>query len=342
MPIVKDYTEILSDVKNRTFQPLYLLHGAEPYFTDVLAKAFEEQAIDEGLRSFNQQIFYGRDSEPGQIVDAASRYPMMAPAQLVLVREAQDLPGIEQLVGYAKQPVPTTILVLAYRGKKLDGKTKLYKALAHGGSVLESKPLYANKLPAHIKRELKDRKRQAEPGVVELLAEYLGTDLGVLAGALDKLVINTPGKSPITTADVETHVGISRQFNVFELQDAFGNKDFGKAVKIGFALSQNERDNPIQLLLGSFYSFFSGVFAVQGVLDASEKTQQEATGIYNSFRLGKIRQAARRWSPEQLMLTIEALADYDLKSKGVDYSIAPGTNGQLTLELVQRLVSIAS
>ena len=279
---------------------------------------------------------------PAQIVDAASRFPMMAPHQLVLVKEAQYLERIERLEAYLKQPVPTTILVLAYRGKKLNGKTRAYKAIAHSGTVFESKPLYANKVPAFVTAELKRRGRPAEAGVPELLAEYLGTDLGVLAGALEKLTLNVPEGRAIAPADVEAHVGISRQFNVFELQDALGSKDFARAVHIAFALSQNEREHPLPLTLASLYGYFAGLFAIHDVLRRSEDEQREATGIYSPFRLGKVRQAAQRWTKPQVMHTLEILGEYDLKSKGVEYQLGPGMGGQLTLELVERLVGAAA
>jgi len=342
VPIAKSHTDVLADIKSKSFKPIYLLHGLEPFFIDLLATAFEAKTIDETSKSFNQQVLYGRDITAGQIVDASSRYPMMSPFQLVLIKEAQDLPDLAKLEGYLKKPVPSTVLVLAYRGKKVKATTKVYKAIAHSGVVFESKPLYSNQVPQFINKQLSSKKRKAAPGVTDLLAEYLGTDLIVLSGALDKLYLNIPKDREITAEDVELHVGISRQFNVFEFQDALGSKDFDRAVRIGYALSQNEREHPIQLTLASLYSFFSGLFAIHDVLDQSENDQKEATGIYSPFRLGKVRQAAKRWSRVQLMEIIETLAEYDLKSKGVSFNLGPGMGGQLTLELTERLIQCAS
>ena len=342
MPVAKSHAEILADVKSRDFKPVYLLHGEEPYFTDLLARAFEERAVDPASRSFNQQVLYGRDVDAGQVVDAASRFPMMAPHQLVLVKEAQDLTTLAKLEGYLKQPVPSTALVLAYRGKKLKGTTKVYKAIAHSGVIFESKPLYSNQVPTFVAGELKRRRREAEPGVAETLAEYLGTDLVVLAGALDKLTLNVPEGRAITPADVEAHVGISRQFNVFELQDALGAKDLARAVHVGFALARDEREHPLPVTLASLYGFFAAMFAMRDVLAGSDADQKAATGIYSAFRLGKVRQAARAWSGGQLAAALELLGEYDLKSKGVDYVGGAGVGGRLTLELVERLVGIAT
>ena len=342
MPVAKSHTEVLADIEARKFRPVYLLHGAEPYFVDLLTRAFERDAVEEASRSFNQQVLYGRDVDAGQVVDAASRYPMMAPYQLVLVKEAQDLSTLAKLEGYLRQPVPSTALVLAYRGKKLKATTKVYRAIAHAGVIFESKPLYSNKVPKFVTDELRRRGRKAAAGVADTLAEYLGTDLVVLAGALDKLTLNVPAGETITAEHVEAHVGISRQFNIFELQDALGAKDLTRAVQIGYALSQNERDNPLPVTLGALYGFFAGMYAVRDVLHGSDAEQKEATGIYSPFRLGKVRQAARAWSVAQLAASFEVLAEYDLKSKGVDFVGGPGVGGALTLELVERLVGVAA
>ena len=342
MPQVKTHTDVLADIKAGTYQPVYLLHGEEPYFIDLLSEAFETRAIDAASKSFNQQVLYGRDVTPGQIIDAASRYPMMAPYQLVLVKEAQDLSDLNALVPYLKQPVPSTILVLAHRGKKVRGNTKAFKAIATAGSVFESKPLYSNQVPRFIASELGRRKRKADDGVTDLLAEYLGTDLVVLSGALEKLYLNVPKDRPISAADIEAHVGISRQFNLFELQDALGSRDDARALRIAFALSQNEREHPLPLTLASLYSYFAGLFAIHDVLSQSEQDQKEATGIASPFRLGKVRQAAKRWHKQELMAVLELLADFDLRSKGVDYMLGPGIGGQLTLELIERIIGVPS
>ena len=342
MPLAKSHADILKAIRTQDFAPVYLLHGEEPYFTDVLAKAFEEDAIDEAGKGFNQTILYGRDANAGQVVDAASRFPMMATHQLVLVKEAQDLADLKTLDKYLAKPVPSTILVFAHRGKKLNGNTRAYKAILQNGVVFESKPLYANKVPGFVSSWFKQRKRQLDGGVAELLGEYLGTDLVVLTGALDKLLLNVPADRAVTVEDVETHVGISRQFNVFELQDALGAKDFDRVVRIGYGLARNERDNPLPLTVASLFGFFSGMFAVRDVLRGSEQEQKEATGIFSPFRLGKLRQAAGRWSREQLMAGILVLEEYDLKFKGVDYNPNLGGGDQLTLELVQRLVGVGA
>ncbi len=342
MAVAKTYQEVLADVKNKDFRPVYLFHGEEPYFTDVLAKAFEERALDDASKGFNQSVIYGRDSSAAQVVDAASRYPMMATHQLVLVKEAQDLSDFKRLEKYLERPVPTTILVFAYRGRKLAANTKLFKSIVQHGTVYESKTLYSSQVPTFVVDAFKARRRKLGPGVAELLAEYLGTDLVVLDGALDKLLLNVPPERAVTAEDVETHVGISRQFNIFELQDALGTKDFDRAVRIGYALSQNERDNPLPLTIASLFGFFAGMFAMRDVVQRSEAEQKEATGIHSSFRLSKLRQSAGRWSRPQIMSSIEILEEYDLKSKGLDYAPTSGGHDQLTLELMERLVGVGT
>ena len=342
MPIAKQYTDVLKDIKAKSFRPVYLVHGEEPYFTDVLAKAFETQAIDEASRGFNQTVLYGRDTGAAQIVDAASRYPMMAQHQLVLVKEAQDLADIKQLEQYLAKPVPSTVLVFAHRGKKLNKSTKVYKAILQNGVVFESTPLYSNKVPAFVQTWFKQHRRELAPGVAETLAEYLGTDLVVLNGALEKLLLNVPKERAVTAEDVETHVGISRKYNVFELQDALGAKDFDRVVRIGYNMARNERESPLPMTIGSLYGFFAGMFAIKDVMRASDQEQKEATGIYSAFRLGKLRQAAGRWSRPQLMESVLVLEEYDQKFKGVAYNASMGGGEQLTLELVQRLVGVGA
>ena len=342
MPLAKNHTDILKDIRAKSFRPVYLLHGEEPYFTDVLAKAFEDEAIDAASRGFNQTVLYGRDTTAGQIVDAASRYPMMAQHQLVLVKEAHDLSDMKALEKYLAKPVPSTVLVFAYRGKKLNKGTKVYKAMLQNGVVYESTPLYANKVPGFIQTWFKQHKRELAPGVSELLAEYLGTDLVVLNGALDKLLLNVPKGRAVTAEDVEAHVGISRKFNVFELQDALGSKDFDRVVRIGYGMARNERESPLPMTIGSLYGFYAGMFAIKDVARASEQEQREATGIGSPFRLGKVRQAAARWSKPQLMESILVLEEYDRKFKGVEYNAGMGGGEQLTLELVQRLVGVGA
>jgi len=342
MPVVKSHTDVLKDITSKKLSPVYLLHGEEPYYIDVLAEAFEQKTIDAGLKSFNQHVLYGRDTSAGDIVDAASRFPMMSPLQLVLVKEAQDLADIGQLEQYLAKPVPSTVLVIAYRGKKLRANTKVYKNCLQRGVVFESKTIYLNQVPNFVRSELKRRKREAEPGVADLLAEHLGAELAVLSGALDKLTLNVSAERSITLEDVESHVGISRQFNIFEFQDAIGTKDFERAVRIGYMLSQNERENPLPRTLSSLYTYFSGLFAIRDVMRASEAEQKEATGVYSPFRLGKLRQAAGKWSYPQLMSVLMLLGDFDLKSKGVGHSSRSGESGGLTLELVERLVAIAA
>ena len=342
MPLAKNHTDILKDIRAKSFQPVYLLHGEEPYFTDVLAKAFETQAIDAASRGFNQTVLYGRDTTAGQIVDAASRYPMMATHQLVLVKEAQDLSDLKALDKYLAKPVPSTVLVFAHRGKRLNKTTKVYKAILQNGVVFESVPLYSNKVPGFIQSWFKRHKRELDPGVADTLSEYLGTDLVVLDGALEKLLLNVPAERAVSAEDVETHVGISRKYNVFELQDALGAKDFDRVVRIGYNMARNERESPLPMTIGSLYGFFAGMFAIKDVMRASDQEQKEATGIFSPFRLGKLRQAAARWGKPQLMEAILVLEEYDQKFKGVEYNAGMGGGEQLTLELVQRLVGVGA
>lgn len=341
MPVASNFPSLIKEIKAQKFSPVYLLHGEEPFFIDQLVTAFEEHVVPPELRSFNQQILYGRDVNAGLIVDEASRYPMMAERQLVLIKEAYDITDIAALADFLKKPAPTTVLVFVFRGKKMKANTKVYKAILHSGVVYESKSLYDNQIPSFISGEFRSRGVKAEPGVIEMLAANLGTDLVVLNGAVDKLLLNVEEGKPVTAKDVETHVGISRQYNLFEFQDAIGNKQLERILIIGEALSRNDRELPTIVIVASLYGFFAAMLAIKDVINHSEADQKAATGIHSAFRLKKIRFAANRWSKPQLMKAILLLEKFDLRCKGVNYTMPQGGFSALTLELSQRFIALA-
>ncbi|MEL6143617.1 MAG: DNA polymerase III subunit delta, partial [Bacteroidota bacterium] len=255
-----NFDQLLSAFGKKEFVPIYLLHGPEAYYIDQLEAAIEAHALQEHEKAFNHTIIYGKDADHLTIVDAARRFPMMAERQLVVLREAQDMRTLNQLAGYAEKPSPTTVLVICHKHKKLSGTTKLAKAIKKNGVSFEAKPLYDNQVPDWVQRYLKRRKYSIEPAASELLGEYLGTSLSKIANELDKLLLNVPTGTTITVKIVEEQVGISKDYNVFELNKALGMKDPVKANRIVNYFTANPKAGPLPVVLGSLYTYFSKLF----------------------------------------------------------------------------------
>ena len=337
-----EHKEILKHIKQREFLPVYLLHGEEPYFTDVLAEAFENHALPEHEKAFDQMVLYGQDINAGLLTDTAMQFPMMAGRKLILVKEAQEMPDMDKMEPYLRQPSPATLLVLAFRGKKLRANSKVFKRISEIGAVFESKPLYQNQVAKFISDSFKEKGRQLESGVADLLAEYLGTDLVVIRGAIDKLLLNVDASSQVSAADVESHIGISRQYNVFEFQDALTERDWPRVSRIGYNMAMNEREQPLPLVIASLYGYFSGLFALQDVLNKSETEQRQAAGTSSSFRLQKMRSGASKWPRPQLESVLLLLDEFDMKSKGVEFNTNSGSMSQLCVELTQRILAVSA
>ena len=322
--------------------PLYLLHGQEPYFIDQIEAAIEENALSEAERAFNQTIFYGKDTEHLQVVDAARRFPMMAERQLILLREAQDMRGLRQLASYAEKPSPTTVLVISHKHKKLNGNTALAKNLKKNGLVYEAKPLYENKVPNWINNYVRDRRYKIEPEAAALLGEYLGTSLGKISNELDKLLLNLPKGATITTDTVEEQVGVSKEYNVFELQKAIGYRDAVKATRIVNYFRSNPKAGPLPVVLGSLYNYFAKVFQLLELQHqrAGQSDIMKALEIRHSFFLDEYRRTAGNFTVGQLRRLFALLREYDLKSKGVGSNLAGRGEGELLRELVWRLLHV--
>ncbi|MEO1627422.1 MAG: DNA polymerase III subunit delta, partial [Bacteroidota bacterium] len=226
------YKDILKDLKAKKYAPIYFFHGDEAHYIDLLCKYMEENILSEAERSFNQMVFYGKDSEAKTIIDTACRYPMMAPHQVVILKEAQDMRGLADLISYIEKPVATTIFLICYKYKRFDARTKLAKALKSKAVVFESKRLYDNQVPDWIIGYLRDKKLNITEGAAELVAEYLGTDLSRISNELDKLALNLQAGTQVTEKEVQENIGISKEYNVFELQKALGQMDVLKANRI--------------------------------------------------------------------------------------------------------------
>jgi DNA polymerase-3 subunit delta len=335
--------EILKDIKNRKYKPLYLLHGEEPYFIDLVSNYIEHSLLPEAEKGFNQTVVYGKDTEIMAVLNAAKRYPMMADYQVVLVKEAQDMKwgkdddgkkGIDPLLSYLENPLSSTILVFCYKYGKFDKRKKTYKAIEKNGLVFESAPLYDSKIPAWIEGYISDKGYKINPQASAILSEYLGNDLSKIANELEKLMLNVTAGQEITLKHIQDNIGISKEYNVFELQTALSKKDAYKVNQIINYFEANPKANPIVLVLGNLNNYFSKVLAYHYVKDKSQQNLARELGV-NPYFVKDYEQAGRSYSYQKTMQIISYLREYDLKSKGVE-SNAP--HGELMKELMFKIL----
>lgn len=312
-------TSILQNLKKGIYHPIYLLQGDEPYYIDAISDYIEDHVLTDAEKGFNQTIFYGKDSDPINISESARRFPMMADKQVIVVKEAQSLNKIENLAPYAEKPLESTILVLAYKYKTLDGRGKLIKAIKKNGLVFTSKKLYENQVPGWIDTYLKERQYTITPQAAQLLTAYLGTELSKIANELNKLVIAVKDTNRITPEHIERNIGVSKDFNLLELQNALGEKDVLKANKIIKYFGANPALNPIQKTVAGLYFYFSKLFTYHFLKDKSERSVAAELRVHPFFAKDYIT-AAKRYSPTKLYEIMGILREYDMKSKGFNSS----------------------
>ena len=306
---------ILKDIKEQKFAPLYFLMGDEPYFIDLITNELEKNVLTEEEKSFNQTIVYGKDIAIEDAMSAAKQFPMMSERTLVMVKEAQHLSRtIENLVSYAENPVPSTIFVISYKYKTLDKRKKLAKTAAKNGVLFESKKLYDNQIPDWIENYLRTKKISISPKAKFLLVEFLGTDLSRIANELDKLSILCP--ESITENDIEKNIGISKEFNNFELQKALIDKNILKSNRIVQYFGQNPKDNPLVVTIGMLYNFFSNVIVYHSLTDKSKNIVASELGV-NPYFVQDYQKAAAQYPLKKAVQIISYLRDADLKSKGL-------------------------
>lgn len=309
--------QITKDIKAGNIKPIYFFMGEEPYYIDKLTDFIEENVLQEHERDFNQTVLYGRDVSIEDIVGSAKRFPMMAERQVVIVKEAQELTKtIDKLEAYAEIPQPSTVLVFAYKYKTLDKRKKVAKILEKTGVVYESKKLYENQVGDWIKRVLSGQGYTIEPKAAAMLVEFLGTDLSKISNELDKLKIILPKGHTISAKDVEENIGISKDFNVFELRKAIGEGNQLKAYQIIEYFSQNPKDNPLVLTIGQVFAFFSNLLQYHGLKDKSKGNVAKVLKV-NPFFVSDYDVAARRFPMKKVSAIVAKMRDLDVKSKGV-------------------------
>ena len=346
-----DFNQIMSDLKNKSYHPVYFLMGDEPYFIDMVSDYIESKVLDESEKEFNQTVLYGGDVTADDVFGAARRFPMMADYQVIIVKEAQSIKNIAgkdkesekekekektklPLELYLENPQKSTILVICYKYKSVDKRTSIYKLLDKKSVLLESKKIWDNQVSAWIDNYLKGRGYTVGSKASSVLAECLGTSLSKITNELDKLMINLPPKSEITMDIIQTNIGISKDFNVFELQAALGKKDVLKANRIVNYFGSNEKDHPLVMTLAILYGYFTKLMLFHYLPDKQNKTIASIGIPFNFVEDYKI--AGKNYPMEKLKRIFSYLREYDLKSKGVDNGSS--SQGELLKEMVFKIL----
>ncbi len=318
-----DVVKIVNDIKNGNIKPIYFLMGEEPYYIDKLSDYIDQNVLSEEEKGFNQTVLYGRDVSIEDVISTCKRYPMMADRQVVIVREAQDLAKtIDKIESYAENPTPTTVLVFCYKYKTLDKRKKVTKLLEKNGLVYESKKLYDNQVGEWIKRVLSGKGFTIEPKASAMLVEFLGTDLSKINNELEKLQIVLPKGSVISAKHIEENIGFSKDYNVFELRKALGEKNQLKAYKIAQYFSENPKDNPLVMTTSLVFGFFVQLLQYHGLKDKNPKNVAAVLKV-NPYFLKDYDVALRNYPMKKVSQIVATLRDIDVKSKGVGANSLP-------------------
>lgn len=327
------YEEIVRNLKNRVYSPVYFLMGEEDYYIDRISDYIMDTVLSEVEKEFNLTVLYGADTDMAGVINAAKRYPMMSEHQVIVVKEAQGLKGMEDLVYYLQKPLLSTILVFCYKHGTLDRRKKITAEIEKAGVLFESKKLKDTQLPGFISSFLKRKKVEIEPKASEMIAEFVGTDLNRLAGELEKLIITLPpGVTRITPEQIERNIGISKDYNNFELRSALIEKDVLKANRIVKYFNDNPKNNPLQLTLAVLFNFFSNLMLAYYAPEKTEQGIAAQLGLRSPWQSREYMAAMRRYKGIKVMQIIEAIRTCDAKSKGIDNSSM--SDGDLLKELV--------
>ena len=329
------YEQILSEIHKKNFAPIYFLTGEEPYFIDMISDTVEEEALDEADRAFNQIVLYGRDVDVETIANHARSFPMMGDRMVVIVKEAQDVKNLEDFEDYLDTIPETTLLVFAYKYKKFDKRKAFAKKIDKKGVWFESKKLYDNNIPGWIQNYLKAEGYSITPKATQMLADFLGTDLHKIANELKKLTIALPKNKSIDDADVERNIGISKDYNVFELQNAIGSRDVLKANRIVNYFGDNTKETPLLVAAISLYGYFTKLIKLHCTQDKSQGNLASVLGV-NPFFVKDYLMAARNYPPATCIRCISILREFDMKSKG--YESGETSEKDLYREMIFKLM----
>ncbi len=338
MAKVASYDLLKKEILKRSYHPIYLLQGEESFFIDDLTNLLDKSVLSEAERDFNHTTFYGVDSDVRTIISACKRYPMMSDHQVIIVKEAQKLANIELLELYAKKPLKSTILIINYKHGTIDGRRSIVKTIDKVGVIFESKRIYENKIPAFITTYFHERDIQIDVKATQMLVDYLGNDMGKLVKELGKLEVVLSGKDQkITPEVVEENVGISKDYNNFELIKAIANKDKVRAYRIVSYFEKNQKDNPFILTLSSLIYYFNNLVECFWLTQRSEQAVMNTLNFRNTYMTQDYMAGLRNYNVNEVMKIITNLRTFDAKSKGID-NPPYTTHGELLKELVYKIM----
>jgi DNA polymerase-3 subunit delta len=328
--------QIIQSIKDRKIAPVYLLQGEEPYFIDLIAEYMHDHVLSESEQVFNQRVFYGKDTSFRDVLDEASQYPMMSEKRMVILREAQDMKSFSELESYFEKPIASTVLVICHKYKKVDGRTRIANLIKKSGIIFDSKKLYESQLPEWINKEAKRKQINLKPEACQLLADYIGSDLGAIVKNLDKIKVSLPEGEPVIAHDLEAIVGIHKDFNVFELQKAIGSRERNKIFQIVEYFAANPKSNPMPMTMASLFGYFNKLYIAKSGEYKSDADLMHAIGLKNAYFLKEYKDALRLYTHVQLEKAMLLLREYDLKSKGVNSRVTE--EGELLKEMMAKIL----
>jgi DNA polymerase-3 subunit delta len=317
-----NFQEVQSQLNAKKYAPVYFLHGDEPFYIDKISQYIEANVLSDAEKGFNQTVLYGRDVDVATILNCARRFPMMSEKQVVIVKEAQDISNLTKadgeklLVPYLENPLPSTLLVFAYKHKKLDLRTKVGKAFDKKALVMESKKLYDNQVPAWVTQYIREKGTSIDEKACFLLSEYVGNNLERLSHEIDKILINFEQPTKISTTHVQKYVGISKDYNVFELQKAISMRNMPQAIKIAQYFEANPKSNPLIPVISNIFTLFTKILLIHKESNKSEAHISSLLGVHKFF-VGEYLSAARNYNMETALINIGHIREADLKSKGI-------------------------
>ena len=329
------YEEIISNLHKKIYHPIYFLMGEETYFIDKISDYITDNVLTDAEKGFNQTVLYGKDIEPDTIMANARRFPMMSNYQVIVIREAQNIKKIEDLEPYAKNPLNSTILVINYKYKTLDKRKTFAKLIDQKGVLFESKKIYDNQLPTWISSYLKAQQYTIAPQAAAMISEYLGADLSKVTNELDKLIISLPVGTQITPDHIEKNIGISKEFNVYELQNALGERDLLKANRIINYFGANPSSNPVPVVISSLFSYFVKILNYHFPEDKSQNNVAAVLQVHPFFVKTYVA-AAKNYNIKKVVEIVSILREYDMRSKGFGNNAA--SPADLQREMIYRIL----
>lgn len=345
---VSEFDRLLTNVRNRKFAQVYLLMGEEGYFIDRLSAEIADTALTEAERSFDQTVVYGKDTKVGDLCDLARQMPMMGALQVVVVKEAQQLDRFEELSHYVAKPSPSTVLVLCYKGKSVDKRLQVYKHIATSGIVFESVRPRDYEMKDWLRGFIEARGLKIEPKAVDMIVDHLGTDISKISNELDKLVVALPvGTVKVTPDDVEQNIGISKDFNIYELCKAVTTRNVDKALTIADYFARNPKNNPPVVTIMALFGQFKEIFLInyygwlvqkKGVQMPSDAEFCRILRVSSPFIVGELKQAARLYPNKVTFQILGIIRQYDARSKGIGGGGLD--DGELLREMLLKIFSI--